>query len=129
MKTQEVRTFTLACEAALPTTPQLLTPQGVSFITQMVHDELEELSESKSIAEQADAFVDIIYYLMDSAVRHGIDLDPLFNIVHQANLSKIVDGKVIRRADGKILKPEGWKDPEPLLHAEIERQLQEGSFS
>jgi len=31
-----------------------------------------------------------------------------FNRVAQNNLSKIVDGKVIRREDGKILKPEGY---------------------
>jgi len=27
-------------------------------------------------------------------------------------MSKLVDGKVIRREDGKILKPEGWTSPQ-----------------
>jgi predicted HAD superfamily Cof-like phosphohydrolase len=27
-------------------------------------------------------------------------------------MSKLVDGKVIRREDGKILKPEGWQPPQ-----------------
>ena len=51
------------------------------------------------------------YYICDTAVRHGLNLDPLFKIVHRANMQKVVDGKVIRREDGKILKPEGWEDP------------------
>ncbi len=129
MKTSDVLQFTKACEPNLPATPQQLTQAKVSFITQMVKDELEELAEAKDVEEQADAFVDIIYYLMDTAVRHGINLDPLFEIVHAANLTKIVDGKVLRREDGKILKPAGWVDPKPKLTQEIKRQAQAGAFT
>jgi predicted HAD superfamily Cof-like phosphohydrolase len=58
-----------------------------------------------------------------------MDLDPLFAIVHQANMGKVVNGKVIRREDGKILKPAGWRDPKPLLEAETARQERDGSWS
>jgi hypothetical protein len=27
-------------------------------------------------------------------------------------MAKLVDGKVLRRADGKVLKPEGWVAPD-----------------
>jgi predicted HAD superfamily Cof-like phosphohydrolase len=27
-------------------------------------------------------------------------------------MAKLVDGKVIRRADGKVQKPEGWQPPD-----------------
>jgi len=27
-------------------------------------------------------------------------------------MAKLVDGKVIRREDGKVLKPEGWQPPQ-----------------
>ena len=33
--------------------------------------------------------------------------DDAFNEVHRSNMAKLVDGKVIRRDDGKVLKPEG----------------------
>jgi predicted HAD superfamily Cof-like phosphohydrolase len=26
-------------------------------------------------------------------------------------MAKLVDGKVLRRADGKVMKPEGWQPP------------------
>jgi predicted HAD superfamily Cof-like phosphohydrolase len=127
--TRQVREFTRACHDHLPERPKSLSPEQVAFITRMVNDELEELAEAKTVTEQADALVDAIYYICDSAVRHGMDLDPLFAIVHQANMGKVVNGKVIRREDGKILKPAGWRDPKPLLEAETARQERDGSWS
>ena len=100
-----------------------------ALFAQRVSDLLDELEESESITEQADALVDAIYYICDTAARHGMNLDPLFDIVHQANMSKIVDGHVIRRDDGKIMKPDTWIDPAPLLIEEVERQHRDGSFS
>lgn len=32
-----------------------------------------------------------------------------WNALHQNNMSKCVDGKLVKRADGKILKPEGYQ--------------------
>lgn len=58
----------------------------------------------------------------------GIDPDPIFSIVHQANMGKVFpDGKPrYRKTDGKVMKPASWeKDfaPEPKIRAEIERQI------
>ena len=127
--TTDVHQFTTACKDNLPDRPTRISDERIAFIRKMVNDEMDELEESSSIAEQADALVDAIYYICDFAATHGINLDPLFDIVHGANMKKVVDGKVIRRDDGKILKPEGWEDPAPKLEAEIERQLNSGAFS
>ena len=129
MYTEKVREFTMACEENLPDSPTSLTNEKISFITQMVNDELTELREAKNVVEQADALVDAIYYICDTAVRHGINLDPLFEIVHTANMQKVVDGRVIRRADGKVMKPDSWCDPAPILAREMTRQEQEGAFN
>jgi predicted HAD superfamily Cof-like phosphohydrolase len=126
--TIQVREFTLACNDDVTATPKLMTPEAVAFIREMVNDEMDELAEAGTIVDQADALVDAIYYICDSAVKHGMNLDRLFAIVHGANMTKVVDGKVIRREDGKILKPEGWQAPEPMLEAEMDRQHREGSF-
>ena len=127
--TTDVHQFTVACKEGLPDRPTRISNERIAFIRQMVNDEMDELESSGTIAEQADALVDAIYYICDFAATHGINLDPLFEIVHDANMQKIIDGKVIRRKDGKILKPEGWKDPAPKLEAEIDRQLEVGAFS
>jgi len=125
----EVKKFTDACHNNLPQVPTPLTKEQVKFITKMVNDELKELDEAKDVTGQADALVDAIYYILDQSVRSGIDLDPLFAIVSGANQSKIVDGKVIRREDGKIMKPKGWVDPKPLLQKEMEDQEKYGSWN
>ncbi|MDA0710577.1 MAG: HAD family hydrolase [bacterium] len=126
--TEHVREFTEACNDELPARPRRMTSEGITFIRKMVNDEMEELEASTTVTEQADALVDAIYYICDFAVRNGINLDPLFEIVHGANMQKVVRGKVIRRDDGKILKPDGWEDPAPKLAAEMARQQREGSF-
>ncbi|MCH2175885.1 MAG: HAD family hydrolase [Lentisphaeria bacterium] len=126
--TSSVRQFSDACHDNLPSNPIEMDEEAIAFIRKMVNDEMDELEEAKDITEQADALVDAIYYICDTAARHGMNLDPLFDIVHQANMSKVVEGKVIRREDGKILKPAGWEDPGPKLDVEVERQVNEGSF-
>jgi len=127
--TRQVGEFTNACHDNIPQTPVLMSKEAVQFIRKMVNDELDELEVATTKVDQADALVDAIYYICDCAVRHGMNLDPLFEIVHNANMKKVVNGKVIRRPDGKILKPEGWEKPEPKLEAEMQRQENQGSFS
>jgi predicted HAD superfamily Cof-like phosphohydrolase len=68
-----------------------------------------------NVSEQADALVDSIYYMHNAAAKAGIDLDPFFDEVHAANLRKRwPDGTYHRRADGKVVKPEGWTPPDVL---------------
>ena len=91
--TAQVREFTMACNDDLPAHPQNMTAEGIAFIRQMVNDEMDELMAAQTVTEQADALVDAIYYICDFAVRNGINLDPLFDIVHNANMQKVVNGK------------------------------------
>jgi predicted HAD superfamily Cof-like phosphohydrolase len=73
--------------------------------------ETRELSKDV-LTDQADAMIDIIYYIMNAAAKKGIDLDAVLEEVHAANMRKAgPDGKFQRREDGKILKPEGWVPP------------------
>lgn len=67
--------------------------------------------ENNDIVAIADALADIIYIAYGTAVAYGIPLDKVLHEVHTSNMAKLVDGKVIRREDGKVLKPEGWKPP------------------
>jgi predicted HAD superfamily Cof-like phosphohydrolase len=128
--TTSVKEFSDACNNGdNPTAPRLMSTEAVEFVATMVNDELEELREATDLAEQADALVDAIYYICDTAVRHGMNLDRVFEIVHGANMQKVVDGRVIRRDDGKILKPQGWRDPASLLLAEMEHQRENGSWT
>lgn len=82
------------------------------------------------LVDQMDALTDINYFTLGSFVVAGVDPQPLFDIVQEANMAKLwPDGKP--RYDeyngGKIKKPEGWEPPEPKLKKEIERQLKGGN--
>ena len=81
------------------------------------------------IAEQADALVDVYYYSLNAAAKKGVNISSIFHIVHAANMAKRdpATGQFLKRADGKIIKPEGWKAPD--VKAEIERQLRDGAWS
>lgn len=130
MYCKKVRRFSsLAAKKPLGNKPHALTKQEVDFLITMVNDEMEELKEAKDVGEQADALVDAIYYLLDGAAKKGINLDPIFSIVHKNNLTKVKNKKVVHSQEGKVLKPKDWKDPSILIKNEIKRQIKEGAFS
>jgi len=72
-------------------------------------------------AEQGDALVDAWYYSLNAAAKKGINLSKIFDVVHGANMSKRdpETGQFLRRDDGKIMKPKGWKAPN--IDKELER--------
>lgn len=85
-------------------------------------------SELSIIAEQADAFVDINYYCLNAAAKKGINLRPIFVEVHQANMNKkFPDGEFHRRDDGKIIKPDNWREPD--IEGVIQKQMISGSWN
>ena len=122
-----VREFTIKHAGSVPDKPRMLSSESVSFIREMVQDEMDELKLATGLDDQADALVDAIYYICDTAVRNGIDLDPLFSIVHTANLRKLRN-KMIKSENGKVEKPDDWKGPDDEFHNELLRQQQYGSF-
>jgi predicted HAD superfamily Cof-like phosphohydrolase len=99
--------------------PELVgsTPATPSHSTAELRYELmrEELRETFAsmcggdLPGVADGLADLIYVALGCAVSYGIDLRPVFEAVHAANMAK--EGGS-RRADNKLLKPPGWKAPD-----------------
>lgn len=98
-----------------------LSEKDINLRYALQHEELDEWDLGtcrQSPIEALDAITDQLYILLGTACKQGlIDCIPeAFSIVHAANMRKLdKDGKVIRRKDGKVLKPEGWKGPEEEL--------------
>ncbi len=87
-------------------------------------------NETELIGAQADAMVDVWYYMLNIAAKHGINLSKLFDVIHEANMNKRdpKTGKFIKReSDGKVIKPVGWKEPD--ITGEIKRQFEDGSWN
>jgi len=78
----------------------------------LIQEELQEYTEAlieSNIVKVADALGDLLYVVYGAANAHGIDMEPIFNEIHRANMDK--EGGVMRK-DGKWVKPSGWKPPD-----------------
>lgn len=90
----------------------------------------KQVSKSEPVdilIDEADALIDLLYFTYGTFVKMNIDPEPLFDIVHEANMGKLFpDGKPhYDKITGKVLKPDNWeKDyaPEGKIRAEINRQ-------
>jgi predicted HAD superfamily Cof-like phosphohydrolase len=72
-------------------------------------DAMWEQRRSPDLVEIADGCVDSHVVISGTALEFGIPEDAVYVEVHRSNMDK-AGGPV--RADGKRLKPEGWKPPD-----------------
>lgn len=91
------------------------------FIRRMVLDELDELDEAKDEAEEVDALLDATYYILQHLASTGLDIDPVWKLIHNANMKKFGKGGY-KRADGKWCKPKDFKPPDDDIREEIAKQ-------
>ncbi len=92
--------------------PQEPTPEVVALREALITEEFVETVEAMRAGDLegiADGLADLIYVSLGAAVTYGIDLRPVWDEVHRSNMAK--QGGATR-ADGKILKPEGWTPPD-----------------
>jgi phosphoribosyl-ATP pyrophosphohydrolase len=111
----DVRAFQRAVGQHVGDKPEFPSKEERDLRKKLLAEEYSEyiVAEYKNdLVEVADALADIIYIICGTAVSYGIPLDDIFEEVHASNMAKLVDGKVLRRADGKIQKPEGWEPPD-----------------
>ena len=75
-------------------------------------DELMEGYEGRDLIEIADACADLKWVIEGLEHTLNIPQQEVWDEVSRSNLQKIMaDGKVHKRDDGKVLKPEGWTPP------------------
>ena len=77
-----------------------------------LHDALEA-QEHPDMVEVLDALIDIMVVTAGAIRAGGMDGKGAWEEVMRTNFAKIdpETGKVRKREDGKILKPEGWQPP------------------
>jgi len=80
----------------------------------LISEEFNELIASNTKQDDLDALIDILVVTVGAIHSLGVDAEGAWNEVMRSNLAKIdsVTGKVRKREDGKVLKPEGWTPPE-----------------
>ena len=96
--------------------PDLGSKELIELRIKLLEEEVAEYAEAArgdDLVEVLDALADIAYILAGTVINHGMQhiFDDAFSEVHRSNMAKLVDGKVLRRADGKVMKPESWQPP------------------
>ncbi|MBT2868288.1 nucleoside triphosphate pyrophosphohydrolase family protein [Chromobacterium violaceum] len=118
------RDFMRRFDLPSPSRPEF-QPEQLAMWQTMLDEELAELQQAlaeyralpaqsseqqrHSRAELTAEAVDVLNVVCGLLLSQGLPLEAMCEAIHDANLRKCVDGKVVRRADGKVLKPEGWR--------------------
>jgi predicted HAD superfamily Cof-like phosphohydrolase len=114
-----------------PTLPADVVDRLTKFKATLL-DEVHEIDEIVALAKNgstpadiavaiADVLGDIMVYCRSEALKYGLPLEEVLDIIMDSNESKLgADGKPIYDANGKFLKgPNYWK-PEPKIKALLE---------
>jgi len=107
---KDIDTFHKACD-------QKPSRSNYDMYLSLIEEEYEELCDAirdNDRVEQLDALIDILVVTMGAIRAGGFDGEGAWKEVMDTNFAKIdpETGKVRKREDGKVLKPEGWKAPE-----------------
>jgi len=119
-----VREFHEKCDQPIHHLPYLDDEEVNELRLDLLYEELNELKTALKDGNEAavlDALTDIQYVLDGTYLSlgfHGMK-EAAFREIHRSNLSKLENGKVLKRADGKVLKGKSYRPPNlaPILEA------------
>ena len=105
----DVLLFLNACD-------QKPSDSNADLYKELIKEEYSEFWDAEAVCdevEQLDACMDMIWVILGFCHMKGYDISGAWDEVVKTNMAKVdpVTGKVRRREDGKILKPEGWSPP------------------
>jgi predicted HAD superfamily Cof-like phosphohydrolase len=122
-----------------PSLPADVADRLVKFKATLL-DEVHEIDEIVALANNgghaadiavaiADLLGDIMVYCRSEALKYGLPLEEVLDVIMDSNESKLgADGKPIYDANGKFLKGPGYWQPEPKIKTLLEaRGIRAGS--
>lgn len=112
---EQVSTFLQACNQSVAQN----NPLQADLYMKLVEEEYDELGDARAVddaVEELDACCDLIWVTIGYALSRGWDISGAFNEVARSNMSKIdsATGKVLKREDGKVMKPATFSEPKLL---------------
>ena len=113
----DVEQFMAAADQYIGATPHLNenNEAQAKLYIDLIDEEFRELCDGflrRHIGDIADGGADLVWVVKGLFTTLGIDFDQVWQEIRASNMSKVVDGKVIRREDGKILKPDTYFKPD-----------------
>ena len=83
----------------------------MNLITEEYKETLEAF-ENNDLVEVADGLADMVWVIMGMCSSCGIEFNKVWEEVRSSNMSKFVDGKVVKNDAGKIMKPDTYFKPD-----------------
>ena len=107
---KDIDTFATACDQP----PSEANYEMYLDLIDEEYIELQKALRTHDKVEQLDALVDILVVTIGAIRAAGWNGEAAWKEVMNTNFAKIDadTGKVRKREDGKVLKPEGWQAPE-----------------
>lgn len=105
------------CDVPMNEEPTLIHQDQGQLMAKLIYEEVLELMDAvrnDDLVEVFDALLDIDYLVKGTSSQYG-----LHNVfkdgqkeVHRSNLTKLSNGVLIKREDGKVLKPGSYEKPD-----------------
>lgn len=111
---ESVRRWQEACGDIHPSSPEFPPPKLTNLRIKLLEEEFDEYLAAEEAGDMvgiADGLGDMIYVIVGTALHYGIPLDRVMEEICTSNDTKVVNGKIMRRADGKIMKPSSYVKP------------------
>lgn len=106
--------FRLAAEQSIDPDDEIVQDLQLTLIkeefTELMEAHLNEDTEEDKINTLKE-LADLVFVCYQYAIARNWNLDTAMKRVFESNMSKLVDGKPLRREDGKILKGPNYKPP------------------
>lgn len=103
------RKFMQACGQ----TTDLYNEKQFALYKELIREETQELFDAFDAVEELDALIDIMVVTAGALHSMGVDPDGAWKEVMRSNFDKVDPrtGRVTKREDGKVLKPQNWEPP------------------
>jgi predicted HAD superfamily Cof-like phosphohydrolase len=106
--------FRLAAEQSIDPNDELVQEMQMTLIREEFNELLEAHINEDNDEDKIHTLkelADLVFVCYQYAVARNWNLDTALKRVFESNMSKFVDGKPLRREDGKILKGPNYKPP------------------
>jgi predicted HAD superfamily Cof-like phosphohydrolase len=115
---RDQETFMKACDQTVEVFNEDQYKLYCNLIEEEYNDEFKTALANGDRVEQLDALIDILVVTIGAIHSAGFDAEGAWQEVMSTNFAKINSetGKVQKREDGKVLKPDGWRPPNLSLY-------------
>lgn len=106
--------FRLAAEQSIDPEDELTQDMQLTLIKEEFDELMEAHINEEVVADRIHTLkelADLVFVCYQYAIARNWNLDTAMKRVFESNMSKFVDGKPLRREDGKILKGPDYKPP------------------